>query len=58
MTNLTAGDINASGTTGGSPYITVTTRSLAPGSSVSIKVNVQASSAQITYAPQVYSGSF
>jgi fibronectin type 3 domain-containing protein len=61
LTNLPAGITlaNASGTTGGSPYITITGGALAPGRSASVKIQVQASSAsQISYTPAVYSGVF
>ena len=59
LTNLAAGVtvVNASGTSGGSPYVTITTSSLGAGKSVAVKVQVQATSAgQITYTPVVYSG--
>jgi hypothetical protein len=60
LKNLTAGATlsNASGTTGGNPYITITTNSLGAGKSVSVKLQVHASSAQINYTPAVYSGTF
>ncbi|HJZ99449.1 MAG TPA: glycoside hydrolase family 44 protein [Candidatus Solibacter sp.] len=60
LKNLTAGATlsNASGTTGGNPYITITSNSLAAGKSVSVKLQVHASSAQINYTPAVYSGTF
>jgi cellulose 1,4-beta-cellobiosidase len=60
LNNLTAGVTlsNASGTTGGNPYITITSNALAAGRSVSVKLHVQASSAQISYTPAVYSGTF
>jgi hypothetical protein len=61
LTGLPAGVTlaNAAGTTGGSPYITVTSGSLAAGKSASVKIQVSATSASsITYTPQVYSGTF
>jgi len=59
LTNLPAGVTlsNASGTTAGSPYITISNQSLAAGRSVSVTIKVTASSAaQISYTPAVYSG--
>jgi hypothetical protein len=50
---------NATGTTGGSPYITITSQSLAAGRSASVTIRMNASSAsQISYTAQVYSGTF
>ena len=61
LTNLPAGVTlsNATGTTGGSPYITITNQALAAGRSVSVTIKIQALSAgEISYTPVVYSGSF
>jgi hypothetical protein len=61
LTNLPAGVMlaNASGTAGGSPYLTISTRALAAGRSASVKIVIQAASAsQISYTPVVYSGTF
>jgi hypothetical protein len=61
LTNLPAGVTlsNATGTTGGSPYITVTSQGLSAGRSASVTIRVQAASAaQISYTPLVYSGTF
>jgi hypothetical protein len=50
---------NPTGTTGGNPYITITSQALAAGRSASVKLRFQASSAsQITYTSKVYSGTF
>jgi cellulose 1,4-beta-cellobiosidase len=59
LTNLPVGVSlsNATGTTSGSPYITVSSQALAVGRSVSVTIRINAQSAgQITYAPLVYSG--
>jgi len=59
LTNLPAGVTlsNATGTTAGSPYITISSQSLAAGRSVSVTIKVTApSAAQISYTPAVYSG--
>jgi hypothetical protein len=61
LTNLPAGVTlsNASGMTGGSPYLTISTQALAAGHSASVKIEMQAASAgQISYTPVVYSGTF
>ena len=61
LTNLPAGVTltTASGTTGGNPYVTVTTQALAASHSASVKIQIQAGSAsQISYTAQVYSGTF
>lgn len=61
LTNLPAGVAlsNATGATGGSPYITVTSQALAAGRSVSVAIRITAqSAAQITYTPVIYSGTF
>jgi fibronectin type 3 domain-containing protein len=61
LRNLPAGVtlMNATGTTGGSPYIRVTNNALAAGRSTSVTLRIQApSAAQITYTPAVYSGTF
>jgi hypothetical protein len=61
LTNLPAGVtlFNATGTTGGNPFTTISTQSLAPGRSASIRIEIQApSAAQISYTPAAYSGTF
>ena len=61
LSNLPAGVtlFNATGTTGGSPYITISSQALAAGHSASVKIEIQAASASaISYTPVVYSGSF
>ncbi len=59
--NLTSGVdvVNKTGTFQGSPYITASVSSLAPGASVNVAVRFSnPSNAMIDYTPQVYSGSF
>ena len=61
LTNLPGGVSlsNATGTTGGRPYITITSQALATGRSVSVTIKIKAQSAgQISYTPVVYSGTF
>jgi len=61
LTNLPSGITlsNATGSTGGNPYITVANGALAAGKSASVSIKIQASSAsQISYQSVVYSGAF
>jgi hypothetical protein len=59
LTNLTAGVtmVNGSGTSNGSPYITVSTVPLAPGAAVSVTIQfLNPSNGSITYTPVTYAG--
>ena len=63
LTGLPAGITltNATGTVGGSPYLTVTAAALAPGASGAATVTVKFSrtgTAGVSYTPVVYSGTF
>lgn len=59
LTNLTAGVtmVNGSGTSNGSPYITVSTVPLAPGVPASVTIQfLNPSNGPITYTPVTYAG--
>jgi hypothetical protein len=61
LTNLPAGVTlaNATGTTGGNPYITLVGSSLSAGKMAAVTIKLQASSpSQLSYQAAVYSGTF
>ena len=61
FTNLTSGAtlVNASGTSNGSPYLTVTGTSFAPGTSATVTVQFKnTGSTRIGYTTTIYSGGF